>query len=192
VKIPGIVICSASGAIGATAGYFLPCKVSTGFVIGAMAVALGAADLVIKESLKLVDDRVKAELDDVKTAYRVVPGLGKARQGLLRLTLVAMICKGIALAAGGLATQGKSSPLVLAIGCGALAFGAVLTAVIWISHESLQKQASADAIERAEAKAAKNSVERLGSISGPSGAPERPIIDIGAKATVAKRDKRKR
>lgn len=162
-------------------GYFVPGTVASGFAIGALALGFGAADFVIKDSLKLVDDRIKTELDDVRTAFRRVVSLDCTRRSLLRLNLVAMICKGLAAAVAGLATQGKASPVIMAIGCGALAFATVLTGVIFVSHEHLVTEANLDAVERSENAAAKDAVRRLGTINTSADAPDRPVISVAVE-----------
>lgn len=178
MKLTGIVACGVSGAVGASAGYFVPGTVASGFVVGALALGFGAADFVVKDSLKLMDDRIKTELGEVRTAFRKVVSLDCTRRSLLRLNLVAMVCKGLAAAVAGLATQGKASPVIMAIGCGALTFGAVLTGVILVSHEHLVTTANLEAVERAESAAAKEAVRRLGEINTPADAPKRPVISL--------------
>lgn len=181
MKLTGIVACGVSGALGATAGYFVPGTVGSGFVVGALALGFGAADFVIKDSLKLMDDRIKSELGEVRTAFRNVVSLDCTRRSLLRLNLVAMVCKGLAAAVAGLATQSKASPVIMAVGCGALAFGAVLTGVIFLSHEVLVTRANIDAVDRAESGAAKEAVKRLGEINAPTTVPDRPVISVDTK-----------
>ena len=178
MKLGGILLCGVSGATGASVGYFVPGTVAAGFVVGALALGFGATDFVIKDSLKLVDDRIKAELGEVGTAFRRVMALDCTRRALVRLNLVAMVCKGLAMAVAGLATQEKASPAIMATGCGALAFGIVLTAVIFLSHEHYVTVTNRSALERAEAIAAKSAVTRLGQINEPITLPERSIIEL--------------
>lgn len=156
----------------------MPGTVTSGLVLGTLALCLGAADFVIKDSLKLVDDRIKQSLSEPRTAFRKVVTLDCTRRTLLRLNLVAMACKGFAGAVAAMASQDKAPPLVMAAGCGSLAFGAVLTAVIFVSHECLVTKANSYAVEEAEAAAARGAAERMGNIGVSAGAPERRVIAV--------------
>lgn len=178
-----IALCGIAGGVGASVGYYLPDTVATGLVMGAVAVAFGAADFVIKDSLKLVDGRIERELQAPRSALRRVATLDCTRRTLLRLSLMAMLCKGLATAVGLLVTQGKATPVIMAVGGGALAFGAILTGVIYLSHEHLVTRANQEAVDRAEETAARNAVDRLGNIHAPAGAPERPIVATGPAVT---------
>ena len=182
MKYSGLTACGLAGGVGVSVGYFVPGTVAAGFGLGGLALGLGAADFMIKDSLKLLDERIAQELTEPRTALRRVLSLDCTRRALLRLNLVAMLCKGLAVAVAGLATQNKASPLTMAVGCGALVFGALLTGVIFVSHERLVTKSNEDAVDRAEIKAAKESIARLGDFQASPEAPERPVIEINSKS----------
>ena len=166
------------GGTGATAGYFLPVDFTTGAVFGILAVAFGAADMVIQSSLKLIDERIKQELGRVKTAFRMVRPLTLQRQSLLEMNLVAMTCKGVTVATSAMTMSGKAPAWVLAVGGGAFGLGVTLTAVIWISHKHLVAKANEDALKIAEESNAADAVQRLGSIAADVDLPERKIVRL--------------
>lgn len=178
MRLLGRVTCVVLGGTGATVGHFLPVDFTTGAVFGILAVAFGAADMVIQSSLKLIDERIKQELGRVKTAFRMVRPLTLQRQSLLEMNLVAMICKGVTVATSAMTMSGKAPAWVLAVGGGAFGLGVTLTAVIWVSHKHLVAKANEDALKIAEEANAADAVRRLGSASDAVDLPERKIIRL--------------
>jgi hypothetical protein len=191
VNLTGKIVCVVLGGTGATVGYFLPADASTGAVFAILAVAFGAADLVIQSSLKLIDDRIKQEIGKVKTAYRVVMPLTRTRQGLLDMNLVAMTCKGLTVATGAMAMSGKAPSWVLAVGGGALGLGVTLTSVIWISHKHLVTKANEDALTVAEESNAADAVRRLGNTEAAVNLPEQKTIRLAEDGSASRRKPRK-
>jgi hypothetical protein len=191
VNLPGKIVCVVLGGTGATVGYFLPADASTGAVFAILAVAFGAADLVIQSSLKLIDDRIKQEIGKVKTAYRVVMPLTRTRQGLLDMNLVAMTCKGLTVATGAMAMSGKAPSWVLAVGGGAFGLGVTLTSVIWISHKHLVTRANEDALTVAEESNAADAVRRLGNIDEAIDLPKRKTVRLAEDKAAPNRKPKK-
>lgn len=191
MRLLGRVTCVVLGGTGATLGYFLPADFTSGAVFGILAVAFGAADMVIQSSLRLIDDRIKQEIGKVKTAFRMVRPLTLQRQSLLEMNLVAMICKGVTVATSAMTMSGKAPAWVLSVGGGAFGLGVTLTAVIWVSHKHLVVKANEDALKIAEETNAADAVQRLGSIADEVDLPERKIIRLAVDKSVPPRKPKK-